>query len=149
MRESLLKARDVNSKVLLYTFRTFPIDLLEDLTQKYDVFIISKIKDDLEKFKHLIEANNPKNVVGFALSRDSRQEQLAINKFNSGKIDASAPESRNMKVLTGAPFPLSSRETNSFCNYAMFSVSEVCEASFFHLKKSDFNTFVDFLRLFD
>lgn len=93
MRKSLLKAKDVNSKILLYTFRTFPKDLLEEITPKYDVFVISKIKDDLEKLKQLIETNNPANVIGFALSKDSRQEQLAINRFNSGQIDYSAPES--------------------------------------------------------
>ncbi len=137
----------MNRKVILFTFRTFPEDLLESLeTTKDQIFIFGKLKEDIERFKEVLKHSDTDHAIGFALSGKSRQETTALNKFNNGSIDVSAPVSRVLKVLDKSPFKEASKPTHSFCNYAMFTLSEFIETSFFHIKNEDFRKFVTYYK---
>ncbi|MCB9822734.1 hypothetical protein H6800_00475 [Candidatus Nomurabacteria bacterium] len=139
----------MNSKVILFTFRTFPAEILKSLEDiNVEVFIFGKLKEDIERFKELAKQTDANHAIGFALSSTSRQELTSLNRFNKGKIDISAPSSRELKILYKSPFPVAKKETYSFCNYAMFALSGFIETSFFHVKEDDFTKLVSYFKSF-
>ena len=137
----------MNRKVILFTFRTFPEELLESFEiTKAELLIFGKLKEDIERFKEVLKQSDADHAIGFALSDSSRQETTALNKFNKGSIDISAPVSRELKVLEKSPFKLADKATHSFCNYAMFALSEFIDTSFFHVEQEDFVKLATYLK---
>jgi len=130
--------------VQLYTFRTFPPKLLSDLASLNDVFIFNGLH---ESFSRLSNSERHKNteLIGFALNNNSRQEQLAINRFNSGKIEIDGPSERLLNILPDTPFSLSEKATHTFCNWTMYKLSKDHKVSFFHINIKDWESFVEYI----
>jgi len=133
--------------ILFYTFRTFPwFDDLKSIIGQ-DVFVFGKLKEDLEKFKKLIDENQPDIIIGIAKSphQSSQMEAYAINNFHGKKIDKNSkielyklhcPKIENIK--------LNDRPSNTFCNWTMYKISEYLDQKnidtkliFIHTKKDD------------
>lgn len=131
------------TNVSLYTFRTFPSELLTQIHG--NVFTFGKLRSDLEKFTSLAPANRSHHVIGFALSTSSRQETVALNKFNKGLIDKHGLTARKLNTLPDSPFVNALIPTHSFCNWTMYTLSAMYEVSFFHIKKEDFAVFSEWL----
>ncbi len=137
----------MNRRVILFTFRTFPAELLKSLEDiDVEIFIFGKLKEDIERFQNIVKINGANHAIGFALSAKSRQETTALNKFNNGSIDVSASVSRELKVLDKSPFKVANKPTHSFCNYVMFALSGFIDTSFFHVEQEDFVKLATYLK---
>lgn len=140
-------------KILYYTFRTFP--WLDELTGSVgqEIFVFGSLKTGLEKFKIILDAENPDFIIGIAKSPHQRSqiEAYAINDFNNKKIDKKSnreiyelycPNIENI-IINDTP-------TNSFCNWTMFKIAqylkEKCLKSkliFIHIVSSDIRQLKD------
>lgn len=110
-------------EVLLYTFRTFPL-IAELQAIDRDVFIFSKLKDDLEAIKTRIIAEKPRYVLGAAkVTGLSRIESLAINRFNSGRIMTAGADTLDLCIPRDSPFPTAGEPTHTFCNWTMYQIA--------------------------
>lgn len=127
--------------MLIYTFRTFPhITQLEATFS--DVFIFAKLKDDWTAFADLL-AQNPEQVIGIALTKGpSREEPIAINKFNHGKVIRDGKD--QLGLYTPGIFPLAKKPTHTFCNWTMYHVQHYIHQhalqtslSFIHVNTDD------------
>lgn len=132
--------------ILVYTFRTFPYT--EDLSDIFpNIVIIRKLKEDLEIFYDLIIKQNPDLILGVALSNSTNSifEPIAINQFHKkSKVikDGKPKLSLFVPEVEGTDFNISSKPTDSFCNYSMYKVQSFLEKnkintsfSFCHIKK--------------
>lgn len=117
----------MTNNMVVYTFRTFPE--IEKLKENFgEVFVFGKLKEDLEKFIKIIETKKPKYVLGVAKTKNVSQfEKYAINKFGQmgtinknglSKIELYVPK----KIDKG--FQISTKTTNSFCNWTMYKIGE-------------------------
>lgn len=134
--------------MIVYTFQTFPY--IQELKEQFEnVFVFSRLKDDMVAFKKLLEAE-PNQVLGVALSkRTSREEPIAVNKFNQGTILHHGAEQLNLTLTN--KFPSASKPTHTFCNWTMYHIQNFINESslstafiFIHLNKTD----IDRLKLF-
>lgn len=132
-------------KILVYSFRTFP--LLKELEFEFgDIFIFSSLKKDLAAFEEKVIKTNPDIIIGFAKAqKDTRLESFAVNKFNKNgqvekggaeKIPLFAPEI-GVKVVQGS--------TRSFCNWTMYKIASLLKGNklttkimFIHVSAADF-----------
>ncbi|MET1033199.1 MAG: hypothetical protein ABWX94_01750 [Candidatus Saccharimonadales bacterium] len=127
--------------MVIYTFRTFPH--IDELRGKFgDVFVFSELKRDLAVFETILE-KNPDQVIGIALIKgSSRQEPIAINRFNKGKILAHGEDDLELTILDN--FPIAQTPTHSFCNWTMYRIQSFIDErglsvkfSFIHINKND------------
>lgn len=127
--------------MLIYTFRTFPhITQLEATFS--DVFIFAKLKDDWTAFADLL-AQNPEQVIGIALTKGpSREEPIAINKFNHGKVIRGGADQLRLHIPD--IFPVAQKPTHTFCNWTMYRTQNYINQrnlqtkfSFIHINKND------------
>lgn len=127
--------------MILYTFRTFPY-IASLPPQCGQVFVFAQLKKDMETFKMLLKTN-PDQVIGIALTQGAtRQEPVAINRFNAGKVIAGGPDSLHLTLLPAirvAPTP-----THTFCNWTMYTIQNYITDnklstafSFIHLNPQD------------
>ena len=132
------------SKVLFYTFKSFPYI---DVFNTDELIILAKLSDDIKLLEDTILKEKPEVVIGVGLVRGfSRFERIAVNKFNKGQVsknsieyyDLSFPEKgfENLK--------LSYKPTRSFCNWSAFKLAEFMEQnnldsklSFLHINRKD------------
>ncbi len=137
-------------KLLLYTFRTFPHT--EELKKEFgEIFILGKLKEDLEKFFALIMKEKPTMILGVALSENNSSyfEPKTVNRFNKNKkIIKNGKEDLLLFVpqIKETPFKISLKPTSSFCNYSIYQIKSFLEQekltipfAFTHLKKEDIN----------
>lgn len=135
-------------KILVYTFRTFP--RLKELEGIFgEVVVLGKLKEDLGKMFELIEREKPEMILGVALSNgdDSVFEGKTINQFHKrGKVLKDGKDGLELFVpdLRGTDFKISTRITDSFCNFSMFRVQNWLEENgleipfaFCHVKKEE------------
>lgn len=127
--------------MIVYTFRTFPyIDELKDIFD--DVFVFSSLKKDFEIFKELL-IDHPEDVLGVALTQGAtRQEPVAINRFNSGKVSQSGEDILSLSLLNN--IPTATESSHTFCNWTMYKIQEHLNQqndsrnfSFVHVNKND------------
>lgn len=128
--------------MIVCTFRTFPY--IKELEQKFGkVFVFSKLKEDLVAFTQLIDEAKDEEILGVALSKgQTRQELIAVNKFNSGKVSKDGANSLQLSRLQG--FPVAHKPTHTFCNWTTYKVQEhlvqqnsKSMLSFVHVHKDD------------
>lgn len=139
---------------LIYTFRTFPyIEELNTITN--EVFILSKLKEDLLQLEKIINEGNFDYICGIAkASTESVFETKAVNQFNKGKI------SKNGKDMYSLYYPkkeyieigLNNSYTSSFCNWGMYNVAKIIDDnqlsvnhSFIHILEKDIPTLKQYL----
>jgi len=135
-------------KILVYTFRTFPYQ--EELKREVgDVFVLGRLKEDLERFFRLILKEKPKIIVGVALADSdySSFEPITINKFNKNtKIIKERKEEFSLFVpkVKKTKFRISLRPTTSFCNYSTYKIKSFLEKeklkialTFTHIREED------------
>lgn len=132
-------------KILLYTFRTFPKEKL-DQNNFSEIFQFGKLRQDLDLFQKLIEERKPEIIIGFALSNLSRQESIAINQFNKGCINSPGPAVVELTLLQGSPFKTAKIPTHSFCNWTMYMLAQKYPLSFYHVRYNDSDEFFKFLK---
>ena len=129
---------------IAYTFRTSPSQ--NELKQIFpDIFILGKIKQDLDKLFNKILATSPKLIIGLADSKThSKIESLTINKFNKKKIDKNGKEGYLLDLSDNLDFNLSKKSSSSFCNYSMYKIKQFLEINnlnipfmFFHINNKD------------
>ncbi len=133
---------------LVYTFRTFPYQ--EELKREFgNVFVLGKLKEDLEQFLALILKEKPTLIVGVALadSNYSHFEPITVNRFNKNtKIIKEGEKELLLFVpnLQETTFRISPKQTTSFCNYSVHKISSFLETerltipfAFTHIKKED------------
>lgn len=140
-------------KVLFYTFRTFPIELIDTK----DVFIFGKLKEDLKVFEKKILNESPDLIIGFGLVKGkSRFERIAINKFNNGVISETSPEFYNLEFPDKGfnTIKVSTKPTNSFCNWTMYKITDflneeslLTKMSFIHINKDSINDLLSYIHL--
>lgn len=131
--------------ILVYTFRTFPY--IEELRKVFPgVVVLGKLKDSLQDFYNLIVEKNPDLILGVALSNSGNSffEPKAINQFH-GK--AKVVKNEDFEKLLFVPelesnFVVSSKPSDSFCNYTMYKIKYFLEQKgmnipfvFSHIKK--------------
>ena len=139
----------------MYTFRTFPDG--KELKKEFGkIFILGKLKEDLERFWRIILEQKPTIILGVALSNSEHSyfEPKTVNQFNrtakitkEGKAELSlfVPQSACLFVKE-TTFRISAKATSSFCNYSMYGVKSFLERekltipfTFIHIKKEDIN----------
>ncbi len=136
------------TRLLVYTFRTFPHT--EDLKREFgDIFILGRLKEDLERFYDSILKEKPKMILGIALSNSDHSyfEPKTINCFNRNtKIIKNGKEELTLFVpkIRETKFQISPKQTSSFCNYSMYRIKSFLEQEeltipflFTHIKKED------------
>ncbi len=128
-------------KILLYTFRTFPDDLLGKYGLE-NTFRFGKLHEDIAKYEKIIASKKPEAIIGFSLSRSSRQEMSAINRFNLGLIDKDGPTEIKLSPIESSLFPASTSPTHTFCNWTIYKIARNHKVSFYHLREEDFGKFV-------
>lgn len=143
-------------KVLIYTFRTSPFtaELEEQFGQK--PFIFGRLKEDLEKFKKLIDETQPELIIGFAKSpyKYSLIEAKAINRFNKSKsIVKNGVAEYKLHLPEQIPTGMKVRQegTDSFCNWTMYKLAAYVEDSkltFIHLGTDLLESDRPYLQLF-
>lgn len=122
---------DLMKFMVVYSFRTFP--RVEPLSE--NVFIFSKLKENLEVLKQRIGSEQPKYLIGVAASSGlSRVEPVAINKFNQNPINKHGKAELNLFVPEGTPFQPSKSPTYSFCNWTMYKLQEEINDRGYHTK---------------
>jgi hypothetical protein len=132
-------------RILFYTFRTFPHNLLIDYGLEY-TFKFGKLHKDLSILESTIADMQPDLIVGFSLSYNSRQETIAINRFNNGVINKNEPSEIKLSHIDTSPFPDSTLPTRTFCNWTMFKIAQKHRVSFHHICREDFGTFVNWTK---
>lgn len=130
------------TKYTLFTFRTFPETLLSTHLPEAVVVRLGKLKADLVK----LSTQTDVTFIGFALANDSRQEQVAVNRFNNGMIDRSGNHSIKLQTFSDLDIDLSRRPTRSFCNYAMYKLAQKYPVHFIHCTDKDFETVADYIK---
>ncbi len=132
------------SKVLFYTFKSFPFS---DVFDKENIFVLAKLSNDIKLLEDTILKEKPEIVIGVGLVRGfSRFERIAVNKFNRGKVSKNSKESFNL-IFPEKGFEnikLSYKPTRSFCNWSAFKLAEFMEQnnldsklSFLHINRKD------------
>lgn len=137
---------------MIYTFKTFPA--IKELPG--NVFVFSKLKEDLLKFEQRLNTEKPDYILGIANTKgQSRIEPLAINRFNDGKVLADGPDSLELYVPQHYPagFNIATKPTHSFCNWTMYKVQNLLlenkypsRLMFVHININDVNKIGDILQ---
>jgi len=136
--------------MIVYTLRTFPyIDELKDTFG--DVFVFSSLKKDFAEFIDLVREGQ-EDVLGIALTQGAtRQEPVAINRFNAGKVSPSGEDILSLTLLDN--FPLATEPSYTFCNWTMYKIQEHLNQqdvsshfSFVHVNKNDLELLADLSR---
>lgn len=130
--------------LLIYTFRTFPHQkLLEETFSQ--IFIFSKLHQDLQQLEKILLATSPKQIIGIARSATaSRYETQAINQFHGNRlILQTGPKSYPLHPLS-INLPPAASPTNSFCNWTAYHIAKFIvdhqlntKLSFLHLSEAD------------
>jgi hypothetical protein len=121
-----------------------------------DIFILSKLKQDLEVFLKQLEVEKPEFVVGFAeLKRGkfSKFESIAVNDYNrNSKVIKGGLDSFKLFIPKDKPndFRVCKTTTTSFCNYTMYKIAHFINEKqlptklvFIHLNEKDIRHFHD------
>lgn len=128
---------DDKPKVQLFTFRTFPDELLKRYFPNIEVAILGKLKTDIKNLHDSMISSPNTLLVGFALSSRTRQESVALNNFHHKKILRDRQESIPLTVQEDWMLPVDDTGTFSFCNYAMYSLALNHPAGFVHIADKD------------
>ncbi|HEY0908138.1 MAG TPA: hypothetical protein VGE35_02190 [Candidatus Paceibacterota bacterium] len=130
-------------KLLVYSFRTNK-HIVAFKEAEIDVFVLGKLKEDMAKLVELIEKRQPARVIGVAeIKTKSRFESVAINSFGpKGKVNRRGKKSYALYIPKSPIFHVSKIPTRSFCNWAMYKVSEAIGSrgvrhSFVHFNRGD------------
>lgn len=135
-------------RVLAYTFRTYPH---QDALRKIfpNVFVIDALKSSLAVLKKHLEQESFDWILGIAQAQEdvSVFEAVALNSFHKkGVVIKSASEKLFLDVpdLNNTVFQISDKGSDSFCNYAMYTIAHICEkkniktpCSFVHVCERD------------
>lgn len=73
-------------KILIYTYRTFP--LIKDLQKlSYTVIVLGKLKKDITILEDIIKRERPTHIIGIAKgNKQSLFETQTVNSFNGKKV---------------------------------------------------------------
>lgn len=107
--------------VLAFTMRSFPH--IEELNTVFpNLFVLGKIKRDIETIIVAAKKNRPDLIVGVAKSESTRSriETKAVNSFHKNMVSKLGPESIDLYVPATLGFATSQRTTQTFCNYAAY-----------------------------
>ncbi|MES2623377.1 MAG: hypothetical protein V4576_03130 [Patescibacteria group bacterium] len=139
-------------KTLFYTFRTnkhIPIFTNEGIC----LFTFGKLKEDFKKFEALIEKEKPTYIIGIAeVKTKTRIELKAVNNFGKvGKVSKNGKDSYILYIPSESVFTISKGYITSFCNWAMYKISELTEGkdiknSFVHFNESDIPQLITLLK---
>jgi len=127
--------------MIVYTFRTFPY--IDELKHKFgDVFVFSSLKKDFSNFEVLMK-DQQQDVLGVALTQGpTRQETVAINRFNKGKVSLLGDDALSLTLFDD--IPIATLPTHTFCNWTMYKIQNyinqkdsISKLSFIHINKND------------
>lgn len=108
--------------MVVYTFRTFASKHeLENIFGQ--VFVFSKLKEDLATMKRLLLLQKPPYILGIASTKGySRLERYAVNKFNNKSLQINGPDKLYLHIPPNKKslFHVSEKPTHSFCNWTMY-----------------------------
>jgi predicted nucleotidyltransferase component of viral defense system len=143
---------DAQNKVLFYTFRTFPQNLLNKLELPIEPFIFGKLNDDLKRFKKYLAEYNPTDIIGFAKGDYSRFERVTINNMGYHKKVLSIDTREYPLIVPEEPYKsiqLSRKPTDTFCNWTMFQIAHIAnplsiKVQFIHIAPKDIFDLKDF-----
>jgi hypothetical protein len=136
--------------MLIYTFRTFPY--ISELEENFrELFVFSKLKEDWVSFEKLL-SEQPDKVLGVAQTDGpSREEPIAINRFNLGTVIRGGVE--RLELHTSGILPPAQKPTHTFCNWTMYHTQNYINQhnpqtkfSFIHINKNDLNLLGTFSR---
>ncbi len=122
----------MSNNIFVYTFRTFPY--LPELQTHFDsVFVLNKLKNDLNNLCQIIKDGGYQTVLGIAKAGNrtkySMIETVAINKFTRIRsVDKNGPLQLNLNVppkMLHKYFKVRKNSTTAFCNYAMYK-TQLC-----------------------
>jgi len=153
-KKSYVPYMDNSSKILIYTFGTFPYK--KELSKFFgDYFVFGKLKRDFEDFARLIVKDRPKLILGIARSTGnySQFEKEAINRFNKTGIISRAGSSSYELYYPKKGYKsigLSDKPTDSFCNWTMYKIAEYVNklkirSMFVHITGKDLKCLIEFL----
>jgi len=145
------------TKILIYTFRTFPY--LEELKKVFpDVVVFGKLKEDIDSFCQKILNERPEFILGVAKSEYGYSvfEPKAVNKFGSD-FKVLQEENEELKLfipnLADTSFMISSIITTTFCNYSMFKIKSFLDSqkldvkfAFVHICEKDVKELVNVIK---
>lgn len=135
-----------NNNPIVFTFRSFPEELLSQYLSDVDVTVLGKLKQDIGKLLTRSEGVDHISIIGFAISNTTKQEALSINKFNSGVIDRGGPETIRLEIFHDLHVPASYNPTWSFCNYAAYTIARKHTVHFIHSTRDDFPLVAEYVR---
>jgi hypothetical protein len=136
----------------IYTFRTFPF--LEELSGVFEnVFVLGSLKKDIEHLSEFLLMEKPQYCIGIAIASVTRQEPIAVNRFNQkAKVLANGPDEYGLSLLFSG-LACAELPTGSFCNWGMYRVAHILEDAhasvrhgFIHVSKEDFPHVLSLLR---
>ena len=141
-------------KTLVYTFRTNPF--LPAIHDSFgDIFIFGNMKKDFECLKSELRERTPDLIVGIARSwnKFSYIECKALNRFNKSKtVEKGQPSELKLFMPSKIEeyFNVNRRGSDSFCNWAMYRVSNFVATEefdtkhvFFHCHETDIPTILE------
>ena len=137
---------DAEPNIQLFTFRTFPKELLAEHLPNVHVAVMHGLKRDLTRIQTASNTTDETVFIGFALSKSTRQEPVAINRFNNGTIDRSGPNVVELALFDTLTVPVAQNPTWSFCNYTAYVLAQNYRVHFIHTTRDDFMAIADYIK---
>lgn len=111
-------------KILVYTFRTYPRK--EELREICgSLAILGSLKNDVNSFCTRLLAEKPEYILGIANTKKySVIESMAVNEIHGKMISKEGEVELKLFIPSPPLFNLSSKSTNSFCNYSMYKIAD-------------------------
>jgi hypothetical protein len=140
-------------KILIYTFRsTLFIKMINKVVNK-EIYILSKINNDLEKFYKIILINKPTFILGLAKTNKnySQFEKYTFNKFGKDRVlIKNGIYKYKLYIPSGVTklnFHINCNIINpSFCNLSAYKISSFLQREkldtkliFLHIREEDIN----------
>lgn len=126
--KTLMKTTTKPSSLLIYSFNKK--QFLPDLLQIWpDIFVLSKLSQEIRSLTDLIKEQQPKHVLGIAQSYRANWAYFqpnAINLFHKrGRVEATGPKQLSLFVpnLSGTIFKKSPRASSTFCNWTIYKIA--------------------------
>lgn len=113
-----------------------------------EVTVLGSLKRDIEALYTRLLLEKPEYLLGVADTKKSSViEPVTINDIHGRKINKDGAERLELFIPSPALFKISTKATNSFCNYSMYKIAEFINLNnletkliFVHLNKTDDET---------
>jgi hypothetical protein len=122
-------------KIFIYTFKSVSNPEIFGA----DVFVLQKLKNDLNRFIELIEIHKPDTILGIGNAQFTAYESLAINRFHGRTLIRDGDNTYDL-YIPSTSLRVNNKPTESFCNWTAYRIAR------FIIQKS-LNTKLSFLHL--